>query len=77
LRPGTREHFLEGLAKDWPEQLERYHRLYRGAYLGKDATRPLDVLMAELRSEWVWEPRRRAQPPPEPGPDQLLLPLAG
>jgi len=77
LRPGTREHFLGGLAKDWPEQLERYHRLYRGAYLGKDATRPLDVLLAELRSEWVWEPRPRAQPPPEPGPDQLLLPLAG
>ena len=23
LRPGTREHFLERLARDWPEQLDR------------------------------------------------------
>src|SRR6476619_8456128 len=28
LRPGTREHFLETLARDWPEELERYERLY-------------------------------------------------
>jgi DNA repair photolyase len=27
LRPGTREHFLENLARDWPEELERYERL--------------------------------------------------
>ena len=78
LRPGTREHFLERLAVDWPEQVERYQRLYRTtAYLPKAATRPLDAVMAELRSEWVWQPRRRALPAPEPEPDQLMLPLAG
>ena len=34
LRPGTREHFLEQLARDWPEQLDRYEALYaRRAYL--------------------------------------------
>ena len=40
LRPGTREHFLEHLARDWPEELERYERLYaKGAYLkGAEAT---------------------------------------
>ncbi|MGH7277333.1 MAG: radical SAM protein, partial [Candidatus Rokuibacteriota bacterium] len=27
LRPGTREHFLENLARDWPEQLAHYERL--------------------------------------------------
>jgi DNA repair photolyase len=80
LRPGTREHFLDRLATDWPEQLDRYQRLYAGrAYLPKAATRPLDGLMAELRSEWVWEPRRQSAPPPdpEPEPSQLVLPLAG
>jgi DNA repair photolyase len=78
LRPGTREHFLERLATDWPEELDRYRRLYRaGAYLSKAATRPLDLLMTELRSEWVWEPRRRTIQPPEPEDAQLLLPLAG
>jgi DNA repair photolyase len=28
LRPGTREHFLESLARDWPEELDRYEELY-------------------------------------------------
>jgi DNA repair photolyase len=30
LTPGTREHFLEALAHDWPELLPRYLDLYRG-----------------------------------------------
>ncbi|HEX6475090.1 MAG TPA: radical SAM protein, partial [Candidatus Limnocylindria bacterium] len=78
LRPGTREHFLDRLAMDWPEQLDRYQRLYDArAYLTKDATRPLDLLMTELRSEWVWEPRRQVAPAPEPEAAQLLLPIAG
>ena len=34
LKPGTKEHFLEALARDWPEELERYEQLYaRRAYL--------------------------------------------
>ena len=46
LRPGTREHFLESLARDWPEQLERYERLYaRGAYLRGDQTKDLNATM--------------------------------
>src|SRR4029453_13346908 len=28
LRPGTREHFMEALARDWPEEVGRYERLY-------------------------------------------------
>ena len=36
LRPGTREHFLDNLARDWPELLPRYERLYAGrAYVGE------------------------------------------
>ena len=36
LRPGTREHFLENLARDWPELVPRYERQYAGrAYLPK------------------------------------------
>src|SRR5438105_10662291 len=35
LRPGTREHFLDCLARDWPELLPDYEALYRGrSYLG-------------------------------------------
>ena len=76
LRPGTREHFLEHLARDWPEEVDRYQRLYaQRAYLPKPATSGLDATMAELRSEWVWAPRRHA--PAEPAARQLELPLAG
>ncbi|HET7520100.1 MAG TPA: radical SAM protein [Candidatus Limnocylindria bacterium] len=82
LRPGTREHFLERLASDWPEEVDRYQRLYATrAYLPKAATRELDGTMAELRSEWVWAPRRREHRDPAalrpPGSTQLELPLAG
>lgn len=81
LRPGTREHFLDHLARDWPEELDRYRRLYAGrAYLGRDQTSALDGMLGELRSEWVWAPRRRRAVVPGGGPtpgEQLELPLAG
>ena len=42
LRPGTREHFLENLARDWPELLPAYERLYDGrAYVAKDVLEPV------------------------------------
>jgi DNA repair photolyase len=76
LRPGTREHFLEHLARDWPEELDRYQRLYdKRAYLPKTATRQLDATMTELRSEWVWAPRRRPPAASASQPAQLELPL--
>ena len=31
LRPGTKEHFLEALARDWPEELDRYELSTRAA----------------------------------------------
>ena len=79
LRPGTREHFLEHLARDWPQELERYQRLYaRGAYLRPGQTAQLSAMMDELRSAWVWEPRP-ANPPGPAAPEQasqLSLELA-
>jgi DNA repair photolyase len=78
LRPGTREHFLEGLARDWPEELGRYERLFGGrAYLAKGAVSQLDAVMTELRSEWVWAPRRQQVQPVAASPVQLELALGG
>src|SRR5207244_8130585 len=49
LRPGTREHFLEALARDYPEQLDRYERLYaRRAYLGAEHAKPIRAQVADL-----------------------------
>ncbi len=72
LRPGTREHFLEALSRDWPELLPDYERLYDGrAYLPAAETEPVrENVRALARRAWV--PRR---PPitPEPEPEQLEL----
>jgi DNA repair photolyase len=60
LRPGTREHFLDHLAEDWPEQLEHYDRLYAGrAYLPSGETKPLREQVASLAREYGVRDRRR------------------
>jgi DNA repair photolyase len=76
LRPGTREHFLEALARDWPEHLPRYERLYaERAYLGSAETGPVRSLVADLaRRHGVRDRRRRPLGPP-PEPEQLALAL--
>jgi DNA repair photolyase len=49
LRPGTREHFMENLARDWPELLPMYERLYDGrAYLPDAQVRPLRKQVQDL-----------------------------
>ena len=70
LRPGTREHFLQGLARDWPEELERYRRLYEGrAYLsGREREEARDRFAAIKRSiptRMHPVPLIEAPPPPE------------
>ena len=76
LRPGTREHFLAELARDWPEHLADYERLYgRRAYLPEAETRPVRTLVARLRAE-SGPPAERPQPVrPAPEPEQLTLTL--
>jgi DNA repair photolyase len=60
LRAGTREHFLEHLARDWPEQLEHYLELYDGrAYLGSGEAKPLRQQVAALAKEYGIKDRRR------------------
>jgi DNA repair photolyase len=61
LRPGTREHFLEQLARDWPEQLEHYLELYKGrAYLRSAETKPLREQVEALAREYGVRDRRAA-----------------
>lgn len=72
LRPGTREHFLAALERDWPALLPEYERLFADrASLPKDVTEPVRTRVRELAGA-RWVPRR---PPirPEPGPEQLAL----
>jgi hypothetical protein len=67
LRPGTREHFLENLSRDWPEELERYERLYASrAYLGAEHAKPLRATVAALAKEHGVRDRRQVRLEPEP-----------
>ena len=74
LRPGTREHFLEHLAEDWPEQLEHYGRLYAGrAYLPSAETKPLRQQVASLTREYGVKDRRRRPLDGAPHDEQLVI----
>jgi DNA repair photolyase len=73
LRPGTREHFLASLAREWPELLARYERLYQRPYLGPRLTDPIKNQVAGLRSRLGIADRRRVRLEPPPAPEQLRL----
>jgi DNA repair photolyase len=74
LRPGTREHFLEALADEFPDQLAHYERLYaRRAYLGAEHAKPIRSQVADLARKHGVRDRRRAPILPEPEPEQLAL----
>jgi DNA repair photolyase len=80
LRPGTREHFLHNLARDWPELMPTYERLYAGrAYLPDAQVRPLRGRVQALARQLDIADRRQVKlaPPPEPLPaEQLSLILS-
>ena len=74
LKPGTREHFLEALASDWPEELDRYERLYASrAYLSKAQVEPVRRMVAELRKRHGIRDRRSVRAEPPAPAEQLTL----
>jgi DNA repair photolyase len=71
LRPGVREHFLEALARDWPDQVERYEALFATrAYLPAAVASSLTAPVREARVS-TDSPRRRR--PARQQPRQLAL----
>jgi DNA repair photolyase len=74
LGPGTREHFLQHLAEDWPELVPRYRDLHRGrAYLGADEVKPLKRRVSALARQLGVADRRVRPLEPEAEPEQLAL----
>ena len=81
LKPGTREHFLDKLARDWPDLVPMYENLYANrAYLGKAEIEPVRREVAELRHRFDIADRRRVRilpaPDDEPALDVTQLELA-
>jgi DNA repair photolyase len=67
LRPGTREHFLDALGRDWPGEVGRYEQLFAGrAYLPDALTRPLREQVRQLASDHARPHRRSLRPAPQP-----------
>ena len=74
LKPGTREHFLACLARDWPEELGRYERLYEGrAYLNGPEVKAVRGEVDELRRRHAIADRRTIRLSPPPRAEQLAL----
>jgi len=76
LQPGTKEHFLAALERDWPELLPQYEELYRrSGYLAKADSEPTRETVRELvRAHGIRDRRRvRLSPPPEPEQLQLVV----
>jgi DNA repair photolyase len=72
LRPGTREHFLACLERDWPEERARYDELYGDrSYLPSAEAKAVTGYVASLARERATTGR----PPlrPRPIPTQLSL----
>jgi len=71
LKPGTKEHYLRALERDWPELLPEYERLYgRTAYVDSSEVRA--EVRALTKKHGIRDRRRvRLSPPPEP--EQLSL----
>ncbi len=76
LRPGARDHFLAVLSREWPEQLDRYERLYAGSgYLRAADSAPIQQRLRQLRAGVEIVDRRRIRLTPEPEPELLALTL--
>jgi DNA repair photolyase len=74
LRPGTREHFLSALERDWPELLPKYERLYRrGAYLPRRETDPMRERVHSLARSHGVRDRRRVRLEPVAQAEQLEI----
>lgn len=52
LRPGLREHYLEALARDWPDEVARYEQLFATGRIFPRRSR------AQCRSTCVPQPAR-------------------
>jgi DNA repair photolyase len=74
LRPGTREHFLDCLAHDWPELLPEYERLYaRSSYLPQAEARPAKEDVRRLAKLHGVRDRRTVKLHPPERDEQLSL----
>ncbi|HEU0248144.1 MAG TPA: radical SAM protein [Gaiellaceae bacterium] len=73
LRPGVREHFLEALGSDWPEEVARYEALFTSrAYLPAAVSAPITEPVRRAAAATA-RPRREQLPRREPAQLALVI----
>ena len=73
LGPGTREHFLNCLARDWPELVPRYESLYSKTGAPRWLTKPIEETAEALRHRYEITGESNRAVGGEPKPEQLAL----
>jgi DNA repair photolyase len=76
LRPGTREHFVSVLKREWPELVGRYEQLFPpsgSGYLARRDAAPIEARARAVRAGSGVADRRRVRLAPESAPEQLPL----
>lgn len=73
LSPGTREHFLECLAKDWPQLLTRYEGIYTRTSAPRWVTEPIQATADALKQRYDITGESLRQAPREFSGEQLAL----
>lgn len=77
LSPGTREHFLKCLARDWPELVPRYEGMYTRASAPKWITAPIEATADALKERYQITGESLRTAPREFEGEQLALFAAG
>ncbi|MGH3133339.1 MAG: radical SAM protein [Gaiellaceae bacterium] len=75
LRPGVREHFLEALAQDWPQEVGRYEALFATRAYLPAAT--VEAITEPVRRTTTASASPRRRPPRRREPEQLAFALEG
>ena len=74
LKPGTKEHFLSFIRKEYPGQEADFQRLYPGSYAPKSVQSELDRRVTEIKLAHGLS-ESREHPPAAQKPRQLELTL--
>jgi DNA repair photolyase len=73
LKPGTREHFLDHLRRDWPELVAGVSGMYSGTYAPADYQSGVRAVADALTVRYGISDRRSRPIEPVPSPRQLPL----
>ena len=65
LKEGTKDHFMGFLAREYPEMVEGYGRLYAGAYAKADYIAGVRGMVSALQRKYDVVPRSRATSEPD------------